>query len=121
AKVSGSGATNSWMQVYFGTTAPVDGVDYGDGMYTGLNTWDGCGSSAFNGNLAVLGCQGGGSGNGKSGAVTFPESGTIYIVFKVGSWDGNLGTDGITLDDVKLHETEQPQGPNLITGGDMSS
>src|SRR5690606_6749583 len=106
AKVSGSGATNSWMQVYFGTTAPVDGEDYGDGMYTGLNTWDGCGGSAFNGNLATLGCQGGGSGNGKAGAVTFAESGTIYLVFKVGSWDGNLGASGITLDDVKLQETE---------------
>jgi hypothetical protein len=75
-------------------------------MYTGLNTWDGCATSAFDGNLATLGCQGGAPGNGQNGAISFSETGTIYVVFKGGSWDGNLGTDGITLDNVTLVEVQ---------------
>ena len=117
AKVKGSGASNTWFQVYMSSVAPTNNQDYNEGMYTGLNTWDGCGGSSFNGNLAELGCQGGAPGNGKGGIVTFNTSGTIYLVFKGGSWDGSLGTDGITLDDVKLQEVEVD---NLITGSDMS-
>jgi PKD repeat protein len=117
AKVKGSGASNSWFELYLGTTAPVAGSDYSEGLYLGLNTWDGCGTSAFNGNLATLSCKANASGNGKEGLLTFNNSGTIYLVFKAGSWDGSLGTDGITLDDVKLIEVDQV---NLITAGDMT-
>jgi PKD repeat protein len=116
AKVKGSGATNTWFQVYFGDVTPTNGSEYNDGMYTGLNTWSGCGGSAFNGNLADIGCEG--DGSGKGGVVSFETSGTIYVAFKGGSWDGNLGTDGIVLDDVKLQEMEVD---NLIVGGDMSN
>ena len=106
AKVKGSGASNSWLEVLFGTAEPVANSDYSTGLYTGLNTWDGCATSTFNGNLATLGCKANAAGTGKGGAVTFEESGTIYIVFKGGSWDGSLGTEGITLDDVQLFEVE---------------
>lgn len=118
AKVKGSGASNTWFQVYMSNVAPTNESDYNEGMYTGLNTWDGCGATAFNGNLSELGCQGGAPGNGKGGMVSFNTSGTIYIVFKGGSWDGSLGVDGITLDDVKLQEADVD---NLIVGGDMSA
>jgi PKD repeat protein len=117
AKIKGSGASNTWFQVYMSNIAPTNGSDYNEGMYTGLSTWDGCGASAFNGNLSDLGCQAGAPGNGKGGIISFNTSGTIYIVFKGGSWDGSFGTDGITLDDVKLQEAEVD---NLVVGGDMS-
>ncbi|HYG20795.1 MAG TPA: PKD domain-containing protein [Ohtaekwangia sp.] len=107
AQVSGSGATQSWMEVFITPETPTDGSDYGNGayMYTGLNTWAGCGTSAFAGDLATLGCNDG-AGTGQNGSVTFDESGTINLIIKVGSWDGNLGTSGITLDDVKLEELD---------------
>jgi PKD repeat protein len=117
AKVKGSGASNTWFQVYMSSIEPTSGADYNNGMYTGLNTWDGCGGAAFNANLADIGCQANAPGNGKGGLVSFNTGGTIYIVFKGGSWDGSLGTDGIFLDDVKLQEAEVD---NLVNGGDMS-
>lgn len=110
ANVSGSGANNSWLEIYFGSTEPVDGSDYADNLYTGLNTWDGCGAAAFNGNLAMLGCKqvdgGPAPGTGQNGQITFDAPGTVYVVLKGGSWDGNLGEAGITVDDVKLVEIE---------------
>ncbi len=110
ADVKGSGAANSWLEVYFGSSAPVDGSDYSENLYTGLNTWDGCGASAFDGNLSVLGCKliegAPAPGNGKNGEITFDSAGTIYVVFKVGSWDGSLGEQGITIDNIRLVEIQ---------------
>jgi PKD repeat protein len=117
AKVKGSGANNTWFQVYIGHVAPTSGADYTNDMYTGLNTWDGCGGTAFNANIADIGCQANAPGNGKGGIISFNTTGKVYIVFKGGSWDGSLGADGITLDDVKLQEAEVD---NLVAGGDMS-
>jgi hypothetical protein len=97
--VSGSGATDTWFEVYFGTTAPVANSDYtSGGIQIGLNTWNGCGNSAFNGNLATIGCSG--SLVGKKGVVTFPQSGTIYLFIKTGG--ANLGTGGISIDNIEL-------------------
>jgi hypothetical protein len=102
ANIKGAGATNSWVEVLFGTEAPAVDTDYSDGMYTGLNTWDGCGSTAFDANIAVFGCKAGAAGLGQNGEVTFDESGTIYLVIKAGSYDGTLGEGGVQLDNVKL-------------------
>lgn len=100
ADVKGSGATNSWAELLFGTVSPSDGSDYSNGLYTGINTWDGCGGSAFEGNFAAISCKA--PSNGKDGVVKFANSGTIYVVIKVGSWDGSWGTSGITFDNVKF-------------------
>src|SRR5690606_30465118 len=99
ANVKGSGATNSWLELFFGTTAPVEGADYADGKYRALSTWGGCATSPFNGDLITVGCDGDGNG-----VITFETSGIIYVVVKAGSWDGNLGTEGFTIDDLKLAE-----------------
>lgn len=97
--VSGSGATDTWFEVYFGTVAPVAGSDYSSGgTQIGLNTWAGCGNSAFNGNIAEIGCAG--ALVGKRGEVTFTESGTIYLFIKTGG--SYLGTTGIVIDNVEL-------------------
>lgn len=102
ARVSGAGATDVWLEVYFGKVEPTQLQDYSDGgNMIGLNTWGGCGNSAFNGNLANIGCSG--ALVGKGGEVTFAESGTIYLVIKSGG--GNLGTGGITIDNVELRGT----------------
>jgi hypothetical protein len=102
ADVHGDGATNTWFEVYFGTTVPTNGQDYTDNKYVALNTWAGCGGSSFNGNLALIGCDG--NGSGKNGYIKFSQSGTVYLVIKAGSCcGGNMG-NGIYLDNVMLRE-----------------
>jgi hypothetical protein len=97
--VSGSGATDTWFEVYFGTTAPVAGSDYNSGgIKLALNTWTGCGKTPFNGDLATIACDG--ALVGKKGEVTFAQSGTIYLFIKTGG--ANLGTSGISIDNVEL-------------------
>ncbi len=99
ALVSGSGASDTWYEVYFGASAPGNG-DYTDGgNKIGLNTWNGCAKSSFSGNLATYGCSG--DLVGKNGIITFAQSGTLYLVIKAGA-GGNLGTSGISITNVEL-------------------
>lgn len=94
-KVSGSGASNTWFEVFISKTAPVQNSDYSaDGVRMGLNTWAGCGNAEFSGRLSVLGCAG--SGN----KVRFTEAGTVYLVIKCGG--ENIGTTGISITNVEL-------------------
>jgi hypothetical protein len=97
--VSGSGATDTWFEVYFGTTVPVQNSDYtSGGIRIALNTWTGCGNTTFNGNIATIGCAG--SLVGQNGKVRFTQAGTIYLLIKTGG--ANLGTSGISIDNVEL-------------------
>ncbi|RZK11270.1 MAG: hypothetical protein EOO46_07360 [Flavobacterium sp.] len=98
--VSGSGAVNTWFEVYASPTAPTPGSDYSaDGKRMGLSTWDGCATSSFNGKLSTVGCVG--SGN----IVSFPQSGTIYLLIKCGG--ENIGTGGIAIDNVEFRGVPQ--------------
>lgn len=98
-QVSGSGATDTWFEVYFGTTAPVQNNDYSSGgVQIAMNTWAGCGNSTFSGNIASIGCAG--ALVGKSGKIRFTQAGTIYLLIKTGGAD--LGTNGISIDNVEL-------------------
>lgn len=103
-KVKGSGATNSWFEVVFGTTAPVQGADYSGTKWNSMNTWSGCGLLPFNGDLAEIGCDG--DGKGKGGKMKFTATGKVYMVIKAGSSGGTLGTDGIEIDDIKFLEEQ---------------
>ncbi len=97
--VSGSGASDTWFEVYLGSVEPSQGKDYSDGgNLMGLNTWAGCGNSAFSGNLASIACSG--ALVGKNGEISFAQSGTVYLVIKTGG--GNLGTSGIAVDNVEF-------------------
>ncbi|WPR72648.1 hypothetical protein SLW70_05825 [Flavobacterium sp. NG2] len=94
-KVSGSGASNTWFEVFVSKTAPVQNSDYSaDGKRMGLSTWDGCGNAPFSGKLSVVGCTG--SGN----TVRFTEAGTVYLVIKCGG--ENIGTTGISITNVEM-------------------
>lgn len=94
--VSGSGATDVWFEVYVGMATPAQGADYNDGgTRLGLNTWAGCGKSPFSGKLSAISC----SGNG-GGVVSFPNSGTAYVVIRTGG--SNFGTTGISITNVEL-------------------
>ncbi|HOX82197.1 MAG TPA: hypothetical protein PLJ60_07915 [Chryseolinea sp.] len=98
--VSGSGATDTWFEVYVGMAVPVPGSDYNDGgKRLALNTWAGCAKTPFNGKLSVISCDG---TNG--GVFTFEESGTAYLFIRGGGAD--LGTTGISIDNVELRGTK---------------
>lgn len=98
--VSGGGSINTWFEVYASTTAPTQGNDYSaDGRRMGLSTWDGCANGPFNGKLSTVGCVG--SGN----IVSFPQSGTIYLLIKSGG--ENIGATGITIDNVEFRGVPQ--------------
>ena len=97
--VSGSGASDCWFEVYFGTVIPVQNSDYSSGgNQIGLNTWTGCGNTAFSGNIATIGCTG--ALVGKAGKVRFTTGGTIYLLIKCGG--NSLGASGISIDNVEL-------------------
>jgi hypothetical protein len=94
--ISGSGAFDSWFQVYVGATVPQQGQEYTDGgSILGLNTWNGCGKTAFDEKLTAVSCDG---KNG--GVVQFPTSGTVYLVIRGGGTD--LGTTGISVDNIEF-------------------
>ncbi len=100
ANVQGSGAVNSWIEFYFGTTVPAQGSDYSDNKLWSLNTYSGCGVNPFNNNVVALNCAGTGA---SSGLITFPTSGTIYVLIKAGSISpGTLGTGGVTVSNIEL-------------------
>ena len=88
--VKGSGATNTWFEVYVSDKAPVQNADYAQGpIRLGLNTWTGCGKTAFDGMLSSISC------GGHDNLLSFPNGGKIYVVIKTGG--DSLGTTGITL------------------------
>jgi hypothetical protein len=93
--VSGSGATNTWFEVWVGSAQPVPGSDYNSGSkIISLNTWAGCGGSAFNGKLSAISCSGDGD------PFTVPTTGTYYLVIKCGGQD--TGLTGISFTNVTL-------------------
>ena len=98
AMVSGSGATNTWVEFYLGTSAPSQGSDYGDNKVYSLNTWAGCGTGTFSGNIVSIGCSGSGPA---TGAFQWNSDQTIYVVIKAGSSGGTLGS-GVTVSSIRL-------------------
>jgi hypothetical protein len=97
--VKGSGASDTWFEVYVSPTVPTQGADYSaGGLRQGLSTWAGCGNSSFDALLSTIQCS------GNSNIVTFPTSGTVYIVIKSGG--GNLGTTGITMSKIDFRRTD---------------
>ncbi|MCB9351416.1 MAG: PKD domain-containing protein [Lewinellaceae bacterium] len=97
--IEGSGMTDCWFEVYAGTAMPTPGVDYTDGgMRLALNTWEGCGGEAFEGQLTDLSCAGG------DGTFEFDAAGPVYIVIRGGGAD--YGATGVTIDNVSVRALE---------------
>ncbi|MDO6737159.1 hypothetical protein [Wenyingzhuangia sp. 2_MG-2023] len=99
--VSAEGSfTNTWFEVYAGTTPPVQGQEYSDNRIMGLSTWDGCATSAFSGWLSEAGCVKNSNTDTIDNTVTFSESGTIYLVIRSGGQDFNAA--GITIKNIEI-------------------
>lgn len=97
--ISGSGMSDSWFEVFVGTAEPALGQDYSSGgILMGLNTWDGCGGEPFDGPLSTLSCSAGST----NGIFEFSETSSAYLVIKAGG--ANLGTEGVTIDNVTIRE-----------------
>lgn len=93
---STSGVSNTWFEVFCSTTAPVQNSDYSaDGARRNINTWDGCGTSAFSGKISSVGCND--SKNG--GTFTATTTGIMYLVIKCGGENLN---DGISVDNIEV-------------------
>ncbi|NJB82194.1 hypothetical protein [Wenyingzhuangia aestuarii] len=92
--------TNTWFEVYAGTTPPVQGQEYSDNRIMGLSTWDGCATSAFSGWLSEVGCVKNANTDTIDNTVTFSESGTIYLVIRSGGQDFNAA--GITIKNIEM-------------------
>jgi hypothetical protein len=115
ATIKGEGMNNSWMEVILINEEPEEGSDPSGDVFTGLNTWTGCGVDAFEGKLSDLSCLG-------DGKVNVATDGTYYLVIKVGSWDGSLGNGGITIDDVEfIAQPRLTEGANILEGSDMEN
>lgn len=115
ASVSGAGMTNSWMEVILLEEAPEEGSDPTGTVFSGLNTWTGCGITAFESALSDISCLG-------DGKVNIAEDGTYYIVIKVGSWGGYLGNGGVTIDNIEFVAQERlTEGENILAGSDMET
>ena len=99
ATVTTPGSSGTWVEFYFGTTTPTQGSDYTDNKLWSLNTFSGCGTGPETGNIVQLNCAGSGA---TTGQITFPQDETIYFVIKAGSYQGTLGTGGVTVSDVVL-------------------
>lgn len=114
AKISiASGMENSWVEVLLLTDEPVEGEDPSGNIKIGLNTWTGCGVDPASDLLTELSCRG-------DGKFSIAESGTYYLVIKVGSWDGFLGNGGVSIDDVSFTAGVKFQpGDNILVGSDM--
>ncbi|CAH8284013.1 hypothetical protein EV196_103359 [Mariniflexile fucanivorans] len=95
--------TDTWFEVYVGTTVPVIGKDYGDNRIMGLSTWDGCGTAPFSGKLSQVGCIKNSKTNTINNTVTFDTSGTVYLVIRSGG--NGFDPAGITISNVELRGT----------------
>jgi hypothetical protein len=98
--ISGSGATDTWFETYVGSKAPAQGTDYSDGgIKIALNTWNGCGKTAFSGKLSAISC------NGAGNTFTAATTGKYYLLIKSGG--SNLGVTGISFTNVTLRGVQQ--------------
>ena len=103
---SDGNSTKTWIEFYFQTAAPVDGVDI-SGFYIAMKNFDACLNNSYDGNIVTLDspCKEG-SGKDADGIVTFQQSGTIYFAIKCGTWDGDFSESGIIVDNVSLRKIQ---------------
>ncbi|TDE42439.1 hypothetical protein E0I26_13260 [Flavobacterium rhamnosiphilum] len=93
---STSGVSNTWFEVFVSPTIPIQNNDYSaGGKIRSINTWAGCGGSAFSGKISSVGC----GGTDNVGTYKATATGTVYLVIKCG---GENLKDGISVDNIEL-------------------
>jgi len=115
-----AGTKDIWFELYFGNEDPATADDYGsNGLRLYVSSFDdpasGCANDAFDGDFVSVaqGCTPAADqlkilpadGTFTLTADELTSNGTIYVVFKSGSWDSaDNYKDGITLDNVSIAE-----------------
>jgi len=94
---SATALEDTWFEVYVLNNLPASGQDISGTVYRNINTWDGCGKSAFGGKVSGVGC---GSKNG--GVYTATTTGTVYLVIKC----GGKTVKGLTVDKVEVRRMQ---------------
>jgi PKD repeat protein len=94
-----------WSEVFIGTSAPVDGADYGEGTtkIAFFNTWD-CGAApGLDGTYQENAC-----GDDPKGVFIPEADGTYYFALKTGvtDWEGNTYSFSVMIDEVTFKESE---------------
>ncbi|MCJ8154339.1 hypothetical protein MKJ01_11265 [Chryseobacterium sp. SSA4.19] len=84
---------DTWFEVYVLNSMPVPGNDISGTVYRNINTWDGCGKSAFGGKVSAVGC-----GSKNTGIYTATATGTVYLAIKC----GGKTVKGLTVDKVEV-------------------
>jgi hypothetical protein len=95
---SNSALVDTWFEVYMLNSIPPAGQDVSGKVYRNINTWDGCGKSAFKGRVSSIGCNGDKNG----GVYTATTTGTVYLFIKCGGTTVN----GLSIDKVELRRTQ---------------
>lgn len=94
---SATGLEDTWFEVYMLNSLPAPGNDVSGSVYRNINTWDGCGKTAFGGKVSAIGCNA--SKNG--GVYTATTTGTVYLVIKCGGKTVN----SLSVDKVEIRKT----------------
>ena len=95
---SQSALVNTWFEVYVLNNIPASGQDVSGTVYRNINTWDGCGTSKFEGKISSVGCN-----TSKNGGVyTATTTGTVYLVIKCGGKTVN----GLSIDKVEFRRMQ---------------
>jgi hypothetical protein len=102
-KIPGGGSNFSMLCMVADVMPGTSTWSEANNCFMGINAWDGCGTTAFDGEISQVGCEGQGLfGNGiaSNGIFTATKS-TMYIGFQFGKWSGSFGGN-ILLNDVEL-------------------
>ncbi len=96
-----------WGEVYIGSTAPVEGNDYGNDqgatmILKAYNAWDCSDIKTYSGSAIESGCDTRGEIPGQ-GKFEITSEGTYYLLFRTGG--GTYGTEGIIIDNISLSKT----------------
>jgi len=95
---SESALVDTWFEVYVLNSMPVTGQDISGTVYRNINTWAGCGKSAFKGKVSSVGCD-----SPKNGGVfTATTTGTVYLEIKCGGTTVN----SLSVDKVEFRRTQ---------------
>jgi len=113
-----------WSEVFIGTTAPVDGADYGEGQakIAFFNSWTAQNGKGVNSTYLMEG----GRDNNETVGVFIPDStGTYYFAIKTGviDWENKEFSYKVLIDEVSLKESENVPAPEAdffadVTEGD---
>lgn len=95
---SDSALQDTWFEVYVLNSMPVTGQDIGGTVYRNINTWAGCGKSAFKGKVSSVGCD----AVENAGIYTATTTGTVYLEIKCGGTTVN----SLSIDKVEFRRTQ---------------